>query len=599
MTDLEVQIVSGRGWQGLPEPSKLLYQERYFQPGEDYETWLDRVTKVNCDSREHRGRMKQYIRNYWFHPATPVSSNSGLPKQGFPVSCFVQSVADSKDGIFHAYEEAFYLGSRGAGIGSYYGNVRHAGAKVGTAGESSGVIPFMKVSEAFVNAVSQGGLRRASQAIYLPVWHPEIMEFIHLRDPSGDVKRRAPGLFNAVIVNDEFMNAVADRTKYNLIHPKTGEVVESVDAFDVWQAILTMRMTKGTPYILFIDNVNDRIPLEYQLEGWEVETSQLCSEITLRTAPDYSAICVLSSINVEFWDEFYDKGAKFDLFIEDCHRFLDNVLENFLNDAEGERGFEAAVRSGRYERSIGLGIMGLHALYQRKGIGFETLAAKALNLQVTKAIHDATRESNEVLAHEKGANPLSAKHGIYKRNTHVTAIAPTASISTLCGMTSQGVDPRLSNVYTHKTNVGTFNVRNKYLEAVLESYAQNSPEVWASIRNNGGGVAHLDFLSEAEKLTFKPAFQIPAEAIIQQAADRTPYVDQATSTNLFIAPGVDVDYLDAVHMDAWAKGLKSLYYVRSDQPEKVSDLSERKSADDILRKEKTTKSSYEECWYCG
>jgi len=595
-----VPIKPNRGWAGLPESSKIMYKERYFQPDEDYEIWLDRVCRAFTDSREHRGRMKQYIRNYWFHPATPVSANAGLPQQGYPVSCFVNQVEDSKDGIFSSWEETFYLASRGAGVGTDWSFVRSAGEKVGTTGKSSGIIPFLKVDESMVLAVSQGGVRRGSKAVYLHISHPEIEEFIQLKDPTGDPYRRTPQLFTGVVVDDEFLAAVEKREKYFLRSPKTGEVLKEVDAFELWNEILYQRMLRGVPYILFIDNVNSQRPIEYVEKNMNVTTSNLCSEIVLHTRPDYSNICVLSSINLEFWDEITENEKVFETFMEDIHRFLDNVLQSFIDNAKGERGFEKTVKAAEYERSIGLGVMGFHYLLQKKRIPFESIAAKHYNKQIFSKIKETFDKTNEKLANEKGACPLAKEVGTNKRNIHVTAIAPTASISILCNHTSPSIEPLVKNIYTHKTNVGTFIIKNRYLEKLLEEKGANTEETWMQILADGGSVKNLDILTEEEKEVFKTAYEINQQIIIDFAGDRQPYIDQAQSVNLFIAPPADREYLYDLHMFAWVRGVKSLYYVRSEPPKPVGKF-ELKSADDAvkaLEQLESNQQKFEECLWC-
>ena len=850
--EYKVPIKPNRGWAGLHKQAKELYKARYFQPDEDYELWLDRICRAYSDDREHRGRMKQYFRNYWFHSATPVSANGGLPEKGLPVSCFVQSVADSKEGILDAWNETFNLGARGAGIGTYWGNVREVGAKVGLNGESSGIIPFLKVDEAMTLAVSQGGLRRASKAVYLQVSHPEIEEFVSLKDATGDPNRRTPQLFTGIVIDNKFIEAVERREQYDLISPKTGEVVKSIDAFGLWLKILEQRMTRGVPYLLFIDNVNDAVPEEYKKEGFKVETSNLCvapetkiltkngyvtikdvagtkqdvwngekwssvdvfktndnahllkiettggivectdyhkfyiieqnkviekracelnvgdklvkfelpiiegskelksaydkgifskdsffvpdveytiqsrvewlagflgsnakfieneeaqslqienthywflhevlmmlqtlgvtakltknnagyrllieesgiqtllnlglkthrlqpklrkankhteqfievtaviddnrydetycfteperhmgmfnglnlgncNEIVLHTSPDYSNVCILSSINLEYYDEFSEDKEVYKQFVYDVHRFLDNVLEEFIKYAKTIKGFEKVVKAAEYERSIGLGVMGLHYLFQKKGIAFDSLSAKYLNNQIFKELRELLDQSNIELAEEKGANPLSAKYNIKKRNTHMLALAPTASISTLCNKTSAGIEPIVTNVFTHKIDNGAYIIKNRYLEKLLEGKGKNTEEVWTSILSNGGSVQHLDFLTDEEKEVFKTAFEINQQKLVDLAADRQQYIDQNQSLNLFIKPGVDVEYLYDLHMFAWQRGIKGFYYIRSDAPKKVGVL-EFKSANDVINEvANAQEQKIEECVWC-
>jgi ribonucleoside-diphosphate reductase alpha chain len=591
--------IIGRGWEGLPEMSKTLYKEQYFQPNETYEDWLERVADEYCDDEGHKQRIKSYIHNYWFHPATPVASNAGLPDKGYPVSCFVNKVGDSKKGIFSAWEETFFMGAKGAGIGTDYSLVREVGSKVGDFGKSSGIMPFIKVDESLVLAVSQGGLRRANKAVYLNIHHPEIEEFIELRNPTGDPYRRTPMLYNAVVLTDDFMKAVIKRKKYKIISPKTGKILKWIDAYPVWLKILQMRRIKGSPFILFQDTTNKLRPEEYKRMNMEITQSNLCMELSLHTTPGYSNVCVLSSINLEYWDEYQEILPQ---FLKDIHRFLDNVLQKFIDYATGQKGFEKAVRGAEYERSIGLGFMGFHYYLQSKLIPFDSVLAKSLNTKMFKRIKKILDESNIELAKEKGACPLSKDVGTMKRNTHITAIAPTARISLLCNMTSSGIEPVLENVYSRKTNVKTEIVKNRYLEKLLDKKGKNTPDVWDSILSHKGSVQHLDFLNNREKETFKTAYEIRQEAIIELASDRQKYIDQAQSINLFITPQTPMEYVHKLHLFAWAKNIKSLYYIRSDSQTRVGNLNDLKSAreavNELTADTSTQEVKFEECIYC-
>lgn len=341
-----------RGWYGLPDFSKALYKDTYFLPGEDYSCWLDRIASAYANDKEHAYRMKTYISNYWFHPSTPIASNGGTDR-GLPISCFTKSVDDDKPSIFQNYNETFNLGAHGGGIGTDWSKVREVNHSVGKhGGTSSGIIPFMGISDRSTLAISQGGLRRASEAVYLDISHPEIEEFIDLRKPTGDQNRRAPNLHHGVTITDDFMNSVVYDKSWDLISPKNGEVVKTVKARKLWEQLLEVRTTlKGEPYLLFIDTVNELAPQEYKSENISVTTSNLCTEITLRTDDRHSGVCCLGSINLEYWDEYQ---SNFDEFIADCSDFLDNVLQDFINRTEGLPGFERARAGAMDERSIGL-----------------------------------------------------------------------------------------------------------------------------------------------------------------------------------------------------------------------------------------------------
>jgi ribonucleoside-diphosphate reductase alpha chain len=514
-----------------------------------------------ADDPEHAERLKGYVRMYWFHPATPVASNANRPDRGLPISCYTNEVADTKKGIFDIWHENNWLGSYGGGIGTSWSKVREQGAKVGSNGKSSGVIPFLKVSDSSTLAVSQGGLRRASQAAYLDVSHPEIEEFIDLRRPTGDTNRRSPELHHGVVIPDAFMEAVEARGSWDLISPKTGEVVKTVDAFDLFKKILVTRVETGEPYILFKDTANRARPEEYKNSMRSIKTSNLCSEIMLHTDELRTGVCCLSSINLEYYDEWKDDEQ----FFYDIHLFLDNVLEDFINLTKGKEGFEKARRTAMEERSIGIGVMGYHSMLQKNGLPYDSLSAKYLTANVFSKISEKFKETNKKLAFIKGTAPLSDT----KRNVHVTAVAPTASIGKLCGLTSPGIDPRISNIYTDKSKIGTYTIKNKYLEQALEEYGMNTDEVWRSIIEHEGSVQHLD-LPENVKDVFKTAYEINPHYIIENVSKMTPNIDQGISTNLFIPADIDVYTLYKLHMDAWKKGLKSLYYVRSKAIQRAS-----------------------------
>lgn len=529
-----------RGWAGLSEQSKDMYKGSYFLEGETYEDWLERVTVKYAIDTEHKNRMKNYISNYLFHPATPISSNAGTSR-GYPISCFTNSVEDSKDGIFGNFEENFRLGASGGGIGTDYSKVREIGARVGIQGKSGGVIPFIKVADSATLAISQGGLRRASQAIYLDISHPEIEEFIEIRKPTGDSNRKCLNIHQGIKISNAFMEAVEKRAEWKLISPKTKEVVSIVDAFDLWCKILEIRHQTGEPFILFIDAVNDNRCQQYKDRNYFVETSNLCTEITLHTDENKSGVCCLGSINLEYWDDITEIGT--DLFISDCIEYLNLVLEDFIQQTEGVKGFEKARRAAIEERSLGLGVMGFHYYLQKKLIPFES----AIAVSITHKIFSKIKE-------------VADKY--HNRNWNVTAIAPTASISTLCNRTSQGIDPIIANCYSHKTRMGTTLVKNRYLERELEKIGKNTDEVWNSIIKNKGSIQHLD-VDDWLKDVFKTAYEINQGWIVELAKYRAPYIDQAQSVNLFFYGDCHRKYLYDVHMKAYKDGLKSLYYCRS------------------------------------
>ena len=582
--------MSSRGWDTLPAFSKALYKETYFLPDEDYSMWLDRVSSAYQNDPEHGARMRQYIQNLYFHPSTPISSNGGTDR-GLPISCFTKTVSDDKPSIFQNYNEAFNLGAYGGGIGTDWSVVREVNAPVGShGGKSSGVIPFLGISDRSTLAISQGGLRRASEAVYLDISHPEIEEFIDLRKPTGDQNRRCPNLHHGVVIPDSFMHAVISGSSWDLISPKTKQVVKTVSARELWNKLMDVRVTlKGEPYLLFIDTVNRMSPEEYKHENISITTSNLCTEITLRTDSNHSGVCCLGSINLEYWDEYQHC---FDEFIADCTDYLDNVLQDFINRTEGLAGFERARAGAIDERSIGLGVMGFHSLLQSKLIPFESPMAKGLNLKIFKQIKDSADRHNCIGADT--CNPMARRYYqsrdnsdgyTGKRNIHITAIAPTMSISNLCGVTSSGIEPWISNSFTQKVTQGTFPVQNKYLDRWIKEYCTAGDlfnqggyiDAWASIKKHDGSVQHLDWMPQDVKDVFKTAFELDQRYLVEYAGDRQQFVDQAQSLNLFVAGNSHVQFISDLHILAWKRGVKSLYYLRSSAVNKASTSSnERK-----------------------
>jgi ribonucleoside-diphosphate reductase alpha chain len=490
-----------------------------------------------------------------------VLSNGGTGR-GLPISCYLNSVSDSLDGIVNTWNENVWLASRGGGIGTYWGRVRGIGEPVGLNGKTSGIIPFVRVMDSLTLAISQGSLRRGSAAVYLDINHPEIEEFLEIRKPSGDFNRKALNLHHGVLVTDAFMEAVRDGTSFDLVSPKTGEKRGSVDARNLFTKLVETRLATGEPYIIFVDEVNRTMPKHQRDLGLKVTTSNLCSEITLPTGPDHlgndrTAVCCLSSLNLETWDQWHTDP----LFIEDCMRFLDNVLQDYIDRAEPEMA--RAKYAAERERSVGLGVMGLHSFYQARGIAFEGAMAKSWNMKMFKHIRAQVDQASMNLAAERGPCPDAADMGVMERFSCKMAIAPTASISIIAGGTSACVEPIPANVYTHKTLSGSFVVKNPYLEKLLISKSKNSDAVWNSILERGGSVGHLDFLTPEEKAVFRTAFEIDQRWLLELAGDRTPFIDQAQSLNLFIPADVEKWDLLMLHYRAWELGIKSLYYLRS------------------------------------
>jgi len=545
----------------LTDFGKETLEDRYLLPGENYQDLFARVADAYADDQQHAQRLYDYISKLWFMPATPVLSNGGTGR-GLPISCYLNSVDDSLEGIVNTWNENVWLASRGGGIGTYWGNVRGIGEPVGLNGKTSGIIPFVRVMDSLTLAISQGSLRRGSAACYLDVSHPEIEEFLEIRKASGDFNRKALNLHHGVLLTDKFMEAVRDGADFDLVSPKDGSVRNTVNARALFQKLVETRLATGEPYIVFNDTVNRMMPAHHRELGLKVSTSNLCSEITLPTGRDHlgndrTAVCCLSSLNIETWDQWHDDK----LFIEDVMRFLDNVLQDYIDRAPPEMA--RARYSAMRERSVGMGVMGFHSFLQARGLGFESALAKSWNMKIFKHIAAKASEASMMLAHERGPCPDAADQGVMERFSCKMAIAPTASISIICGGTSACIEPIPANIYTHKTLSGSFVVKNPYLEKLLKEKSKDSTNVWNTILEKGGSVQHLDFLSAEEKDAFKTSFEIDQRWLLELAADRTPYIDQAQSLNLFIPADVDKWDLLMLHFRAWELGIKSLYYLRS------------------------------------
>ncbi len=581
----------------LTEFGKDTLLDRYLMPGESFQDLFARVAMAFADDAAHAQRLYDYISKLWFMPATPVLSNGGT-ERGLPISCFLNECDDSLTGIVDLWNENVWLASRGGGIGSYWGNLRSIGEKVGKVGKTSGIIPFIRVQDSLTLAISQGSLRRGSAAVYLPVSHPEIEEFIELRRPTGgDPNRKALNLHHGIVISDAFMRAVEKDEEWALTSAKDGSVVERISARNLWIRILTARIETGEPYLLFSDHVNRAIPEHHKLAGLNVKMSNLCSEITLPTGKDHhgqerTAVCCLSSVNLENFEEWEDNAQ----FIEDCCRFLDNVLSDFIRKAPDSmmRAKYAAMR----ERSIGLGVMGFHSFLQSKMIPMESVMAKVWNKRMFKHLKKGADAASIKLAHERGPCPDAQEYGIMERFSNKIAIAPTASISIITGGASPGIEPNTANAYTHKTLSGSHFVRNQYLEKLLATKGKNDEDTWTNIVTNEGSVQHLDFLTQDEKDVFKTAFELDQRWLIEHAGDRTPYICQAQSLNVFLPADVHKRDLHQIHWMAWKKGVKSLYYCRSKSIQRAENGN---GGDGKLAKTKSNSeggSKYDECLAC-
>ena len=580
----------------LTDFGKTTLNDRYLLAGESYQDMFARVATAYCDDADHAQRIYDYISRLWFMPATPVLSNGGADR-GLPISCFLNAVPDSLHGIVSVWNENVALASNGGGIGTYWGGVRSIGEKVKGAGQTSGIIPFIRVMDSLTLAISQGSLRRGSAAVYLDIHHPEIEEFLEIRKPSGDFNRKSLNLHHGISITDEFMEAVRDGAKFGLRSPKDQCVVREVDARSLWQKILEIRLQTGEPYLIFSDTVNRALPQHQQELGLSVRQSNLCSEIMLHTGKDHlgqerTAVCCLSSVNAETFLEWRDHPT----FIEDVMRFLDNVLQDFIDRAP--TAMSAAIYAAERERSVGLGLMGFHSFLQSQNVPFESALAKSWNMRIFKTLRRQADAASRVLAEERGACPDAAERGVMERFSHKLAIAPTASISIICGGTSAGIEPIPANCYTHKTLSGSFAIKNPYLERLLDTKGANTDEVWNSILEQEGSVQHLDMLSPDEKDVYKTAFELDQRWIIELAADRTPEICQSQSINVFLPGDIDKWDLHMLHWTAWERGCKSLYYLRSKSVQRAAFAGAGAAAEVEVSALAAAKTDYEECLAC-
>lgn len=522
----------------------------------------------------------------WFMPATPVLVNSATSR-GAPISCFLNTVGDSISDIFKTYEENAFLAKGGGGIGTDWSSVRGHNSKLSTGGTSSGTIPFLKVMDSATLAVSQGNTRRGAAAAYMRIDHPDIEEFTEIRRPTGgDDNRRCLNLHHGVTVTDEFMRAVKARTKFDLRCPHTAKPLKTIDAFDLWKKVLKNRVETGEPYILFIDTVNKAVPEHHREKGLNVSQSNLCSEITLPTNRERTAVCCLGSLNLERWNDWQEEK---EFVVYTAVKALDNILDNFVQTVDS-RDYKRAIYSARQERSIGLGAMGYHGYLMKEGIPFESVAARAQNKIMFKAIHENAIKASEQLGVERGP----CLDGGTRRNSYVMAIAPTANISVICGGATPCVEPIAGNAYLQKTLSGSFLVKNPYLEKVLDEKGQNSSETWRSIIEYKGSVQHLDFLSDEEKQVFKTAYELNMMELVQQAGDRQQYICQAQSLNLFLRSPISGKFLNELHIKAHEAGVKSLYYLRSESVIEADSI----DSTSVRRQVRSQGNDYEECAVC-
>ena len=555
-------------------------KDRYMIEGENSpQDAFARAAKAFSDDDAHAQRLYDYASNLWFMFSTPILSNGGTDR-GLPISCFLNYVDDSREGITNHYTENAYLSSVGGGIGGYWGNIRSVGSSTSKGSQSTGVIPFIKVVDAEMLAFSQGVTRRGSYAAYLDIDHPEIEEFLDMRKPTGgDANRKSLNLHHAVIIPDRFMKlvkAAADTPGYDdsfdLIDPHSKKVVKTVSAKALWVKIIQNRVETGEPYIMFKDTVNKAVPPWLTAKGLEVHHSNLCTEILLPTSKDRTAVCCLSSVNLEEYDSWKNNKD----FIPDIVRMLDNVLEYFINNAPDalHRAAYSAVR----ERSIGLGAMGLHAYLQRHHVAYESAFARKINKDIYVHIKAEALRADKILADERGPCLDALDYGVHRRFSHLLAPAPNASSSIFCGDTSPSNELYPANAYTRKTKSGSNLLKNEYLQHILQELDIDTDEVWSSIITNEGSVQHLEELDSHTKNVFKTANEVRQSSVILMAGDRAKEICQGQSTNLYYPSDVSKRELPDDIILAWETGNKTLYYLRSRavrRAETVSNNTER------------------------
>lgn len=523
-------------------------------------------------------RLYNYMTLQWFIPATPTLMNIGT-NHGLPISCFLNTVPDTLEGIFDIYRENAFLAKHGGGIGTDWSALRGQDAPLVASGlRSSGVIPFLKIFDSETIAISRNSTRRGAAAAYLRIDHPDIEEFIDIRRASGgDVDRKCLNIHNAVVVTDVFMAAVENRTSFDLIDPHYKTVTKNIDALELWRKLLRVRAETGEPYILFIDTVNKAIPAHHKELGLTVNASNLCIEIVLPTNAERTAVCCLAALNLEYYPHWVEV---LDQIVGDCVVALDNNLESFCELADSTE-FKKAINSVRHERSIGLGVMGYHGYLMSQGIPFESVLARGLNKSIFKAIHSAADAKSRVLGKERGL-PLD---GGERRNAYLTSLQPTASTAYICGGATPSIEPIAGNAFVQKTLSGSFLVKNRFLEQLLVARGINTEEVWKQIIAAKGSVAGVDGLFDEEKKLFRTAYEINMREVVQQAADRQPFIEQAQSLNLFFETPISGKYLDETHQLAWKTGVKSLYYVRSSAPIQATNVEGVSTKRDLVNEE--------------
>ena len=552
------------------------------------------VSKTFSSNKEHAQRLYNYASKHWLSYSTPILSY-GRSKRGLPISCYLNYIDDTAEGLVNNLSETNWLSMYGGGVGIGFG-IRSADDK------STGMMPHLKMYDASSLAYRQGRTRRGSYAAYLNIDHPDILLFLEMRKPTGDQNFRCLNLHHGINISNKFMQLIEDSMtdpniddSWHLRDPHTKEIKDTVSARDMWQRILEMRMQTGEPYLHFIDTSNEKMPVWLKQLGLEINQSNLCSEIILPTNKDRTAVCCLSSLNLEYFDEWSkDKG-----FLKDVLEMLDNTLSKFIEDAPDS--ISRAKYSAMRERSVGVGALGFHAYLQKKGMPFESAVAKSANMKMFRHIRSGLDSANLELGRERGEAPDAKGTGL--RCSHVMAIAPNASSSIIMGNTSPSIEPWRANAYRQDTLSGSFLNKNKFLDKLIKDKCEkntnlNYDRIWSSIIANDGSVQHLRCLDDQEKEIYKTSMEIDQRWVIEHAADRQEYIDQSQSLNVFFRPDANITYLHAVHFMAWKKGVKTMYYCRSEKIGKADKVSRKIEREIIQEIDMEALASGEECLAC-
>ena len=585
---LGIQIDRNRD-KDLSEQAYKLLKDYYCKETENSpQQAFARAAIAYCDGDlEFAQRIYDAVSKGWFMYASPVLSNAPMPgtkAKALPISCFLTYVPDSLEGLIDHSAELRWLSVKGGGVGGHWSHVRAISDK------APGPMPFLHTVDADMTAYRQGKTRKGSYAAYMDVSHPDIIEFLNMRVPTGDVNRKNLNLHHAINITDDFMRAVERGEMWDLKDPNDNTVRESMPARNLWQQILEVRYRTGEPYLNFIDTANRHLPHTMKAKGLKIHGSNLCNEIHLPTSDDRTAVCCLSSLNLEKFDEWKDTNL-----VRDLVRFLDNVLQFFIDNAGDE--ISRARYSASQERSLGLGAMGWHSLLHQKRIAFESYEARELNRKVFRHIKEEAVAESLALGKEKGEAPDMMGTG--RRNSHLLAIAPNANSSIIVS-TSPSIEPNKANAYTHRTRAGSHLVKNKYLEEELKKVKKNTNDVWSDIITNGGSVQHLDFLSDEVKDVFKTAIELDQMSLVEQGADRQEYLCQGQSLNLFFPAGAEKKDLHKAHFAAWKLGTKGLYYLRTETSQRAENVAKKVTREALADYETQTMQaqSQDECVAC-